>query len=107
MIKRNNIADTYSVCIVVEHHQVAVADVETWQMVTSVLGIKYVLVDHVGCSSCFRRVSSEEQGRTQYTVSGFSSKIYSLQWVFEKAEERLALQQTFIVFLVWQLLHLL
>lgn len=28
MTKRNNIADTYSVCVVVEHHQVAVADVE-------------------------------------------------------------------------------
>jgi len=43
--------DTYSVCIVVEDHQVAVADVETRQMVAGVLGVEDVFINHVRCSS--------------------------------------------------------
>jgi len=42
-----------SVCIVVEDHQVSIADIEAWQMVTSILGIKDVLIDDISCSSRF------------------------------------------------------
>lgn len=52
---------TYSVCVVVKDHQVAVADVKARQMVTGVLGIKYVFIDHVGRPSCFWCVPPEKQ----------------------------------------------
>lgn len=66
-VNRHCNAHTYSVCIVVQDHQVTVADIEAWQMVTGVLGIKYVFINHIGCSSCFRSVPSEKQGRAKHT----------------------------------------
>lgn len=60
-------AYTYSVCIVVENHQVTVADVEAWQVVAGVLGIKDVFIHHIGCSSCFRCVPPERKEKSVYT----------------------------------------
>ena len=51
--------NTYSVCVVVEDHQVAVAHVEARQMVTGVLGVEDVLINYVGRSSGFWRVATE------------------------------------------------
>lgn len=77
-------AHTYSVCIVVEDHQVTVADIEAWQMVTGVLGIKYVFVNHIGCSSCFRCVPSEKKGRAKHTDSDYQTSIYRVPRVFRR-----------------------
>ena len=49
----------YSVGVVVKHHQVAVAHVEARQMVAGVLGVKDVLINHVGRPSGFWGVSAE------------------------------------------------
>lgn len=70
---------TYSVCVVVEDHQVTVADVEAWQMVTGILGIKDVFINHVGCSSCFRCVSPERQGREKHTGSDYKTHTCRVQ----------------------------
>lgn len=62
VIRRHyNGCHTYSVCIVVEDHQVAVAHVKAGQMVAGVLGIKYVLIDNISGPPCFRRVPSGKQ----------------------------------------------
>ena len=50
---------TYSVCVVVEDHQVAVAHVESRQVVAGVFGVKDVLINHVGRASGFWGVSAE------------------------------------------------
>lgn len=52
------VACTYSVCIVIQHHKVAVADVETWQVIASILGIKDVFIHHIGRPSGFWCVPS-------------------------------------------------
>lgn len=46
--------------IVVQHHEVSVAHVEPRQVVTGVLGIEDVLVDHVGCSSGLRGIPNSD-----------------------------------------------
>lgn len=56
-------AHTYSVCIVVEDHEVTIADIEAWQVVTGVLGIKDVFIYDISGSSCFRRVPSTKNIR--------------------------------------------
>ena len=40
--------------LVVQDNQVAVAYIETWEMVTGILGIKYILVNNKCCTSRFR-----------------------------------------------------
>ena len=39
--------------LVVQDNQVTVAYIETWEMVTGILGIKYILVNNKRCTSCF------------------------------------------------------
>jgi hypothetical protein len=48
--------------LMIEHDQVAVANVETGQMVAGVLGVKNVLVDNEGSSSRLRRGSTKRIG---------------------------------------------
>lgn len=84
-VNRHCNAHTYSVCIVVEDHQVTVADIEAWQMVTGVLGIKYVFINHIGCSSCFRRVPSEKQGRAKHTESDYETSIFRVPQVWVRS----------------------
>ena len=43
---------TYRMWLVVQYHQVSVAHVESWQVLTSILCIKYILVDHKCCPLC-------------------------------------------------------
>lgn len=56
-------AHTYSVRIVVENDQVTIADVEARQVVTGILGIKNIFIDHICCSSCFRCVPPENKSK--------------------------------------------
>lgn len=62
-------AHTYSVCVVVEDHEVTIADIEAWQVVTGVLGIKDVFIYDISCSSCFRRVPSMKKHQTQEIIT--------------------------------------
>lgn len=39
--------------IIVQHHEVSVTDIESRQVITGILGIKDVFIDHVSCSSSF------------------------------------------------------
>lgn len=59
---------TYPVCIIVQNDKVSVAHVESWQMITSIFGIKDVFIDYIGCSSRFWSVSTEEQMLTSINI---------------------------------------
>lgn len=59
---------TYPVCIVVQNDKVSVAHIESWQMITSIFGIKDVFINHIGCSSCFWSVSTAEQMLTSINI---------------------------------------
>ena len=51
-----NCGCTYPVGIIVQNHKVSVTNIESWQVITCILGIKDVLIDHISCSSSFRCV---------------------------------------------------
>ena len=47
-----------SLCwLIIKHHKVAIANIETGKMVTCIFSIKNIFIDHKSCSSCFWSVS--------------------------------------------------
>lgn len=55
---------TYPVGIIVQNHKVSVTNIESRQVITSVLGIKNVFIDHISCSSSFRCIPPAELNQT-------------------------------------------
>ena len=52
---------TVSTYLIVEHHQVAVIDVEARQVIAGVLGVEYILVHNKGRAARLGRVAAAEQ----------------------------------------------
>ena len=55
----------YLVWLVVKHYKISITNIEAGQVVTRVLCVKNILVNHEGCSSRFCRVSSKKNNDTK------------------------------------------
>lgn len=55
---------TYPVGVIVQNHKVSVTHIESRQVITCVLGIKDVFIDHISCSSGFRCIPPAELNQT-------------------------------------------
>ena len=51
--------ESYLVCLVIQYNKISVTHIEAWEMITSILSIKYVFIDNKSCAFCIWCIPSE------------------------------------------------